>query len=176
MNIKSINKTKCFWGGPLEGTKGQNLFAFMIYTNSMKLVRNISLFYRRLKALAVARYEASFQDSRTTRLMNVLGATTIVVGGLKKNGRAFTLTLWKGSLLRSENFRLEYLDGKPVLTNDLKLALTFEDDDHVRDIVLETQRDEWFAEHGYTVRFIRPDLLDKNPAGVGMAIRRFIYG
>lgn len=117
--------------------------------------------------------ELLFPSQTATRLMQILGASTLVVGGIRRHGRPLTIVLWRGHLLRSENFKLNYVDGRPILSNDLKMAITLEDDDYTRDIIVEQEMDDKFAQAGYIVRWI-PERWLNNPERVKTAVQQFI--
>jgi len=136
-------------------------------------------FIRRLKHkltdLIVNRYALLFPDQTTVRLMQILGSSTLVIGSVRQHGRPMTIVLWRGAMLRSENFRLAYVDGKPVLSNDVRMAIALEDDDRTRDILIDQHYDEVFSERGYNVRWIPARWLSQ-PAKVKADVSRFIYG
>lgn len=139
----------------------------------MKASRKIRLAISRIESMLRSRYDALFPDPTTVRLMQILGSSTLCIGGIRKRGRPMTIVLFRGWLLRSEHFKLVYIDGKPMLSNDLKMAISVEDDDRVRDILVEQERKERLEAEGYYVQWIPTRMLNR-PGQLKQLVARFI--
>lgn len=128
----------------------------------------------RLRAKLAARYELCFPTPIETRLVEILGGTTLTIGRIRKHGRPMTLIVNRGRLLRSEKFRRAALDGMGVLANDVKWAIAIQGPEYERDVVTAYERDELLREQGWRVRYIPARWLWENPAKARRDVLQFL--
>lgn len=122
--------------------------------------------YDRFRDSIYARYERQFPSAVQVRLIEILGGTTITIGGIRHNGRAMTITLSRGKLLRSAKFRRAVLDGMGCLANDIKWAIAIEGPEFERDVVLAYERDEKLKAAGWRLAYVRPSDIWHKPDNV----------
>lgn len=110
-----------------------------------------------------ARYERLFPSAVDVRLVEILGGTTFTIGGIRRNGRAMTITISRGKLLRSRKFRRAVLDGMGVLANDVRWAIAIQGPEYERDVVAAFERDEKLAAAGWHVAYVQLRDVWHNP-------------
>lgn len=135
--------------------------------------------YRRIKRIVTAalhdRYVRMFPDPMETRLIQILGGTTITIGAFRRDNRPMTIVLSNGRLLRSERFRRSVVDDQGMLANDLKWAIKLQGPEYERDVVRAYEIDEAMAEAGWIIKTIPVRWLYENPNKVRTSVRQFIY-
>ena len=135
----------------------------------------IHRFRRQLKTKLDAYIETLFPPADETRLIEVLGGTTITIGGLRRNGRQLTIVLSRGGLLRSERFRRAALNSDGVLANDIQWAIKIRGHEYERDVVSAYELDERMKADGWRVRNIPARWLYEQPEKVRSIVQSFIY-
>lgn len=110
------------------------------------------------------------------RLEQILGGTTITFGRFrdKVTGYPLSFVISRGHILRSERFRRSVLDDQGVLANDVKMALAIRGPEYEHDVVHAYERDEYFKEQGWTLKWIPRSLLYTNPDQVRTIVNQFI--
>jgi len=130
---------------------------------------------QQIKALLIKRYALLFPDPVETRLLQVLGGSTLTIGAVRRSNKPMTITLSRGRLLRSERFRRSALNGCGVLANDIQMAIQIEGKDYERKVVEMYERDEKLREQGWYVRYIPERWLYNNPERVKQVVGQFLY-
>lgn len=130
--------------------------------------------YDNIRDALYARYERLFPTPVQVRLIEILGGTTFTIGRYRHNNRPMTITLSRGSLLRSQKFRRGVLDGMGVLANDVKWAIAIQGSEYERDVVSAYERDERLAEAGWRVAYVQVRDLWNNPQNVRQNLLQFL--
>lgn len=120
-----------------------------------------------------ARYERLFPTPVQARLIEILGGTTITIGGIRRGNRPMTITLSRGKLLRSRKFRHLVLDGMGCLANDVKWAIAIQGPEYERDVVMAYERDEKLEQAGWRVAYVRLADIWQNPNAVRDNLKPF---
>jgi very-short-patch-repair endonuclease len=131
-------------------------------------------FFDRLRDAVYARYERLFPTPVQVRLIEILGGTTITIGGIRRNNRQLTLTISRGKLLRSAKFRRMVLDGRGVLANDIMWAIAVQGSEYERDVVSAYERDERLRAAGWRLAYVNVRDVWTNPASVRNNILQFL--
>jgi hypothetical protein len=119
--------------------------------------------YDRFRDFFYSRYESLFPRPVQVRLIEILGGTTITIGGIRHNNRPMTLTISRGKLLRSRRFRRAVINDHGVLATDVRWAIIIQGADYERDVVSAYQRDEQLEREGWNLAYISLKDIWNNP-------------
>jgi hypothetical protein len=135
---------------------------------------NFLTIYDRLRDAIYAYYERLFPSAVEVRLVEILGGTTFTIGRFRRNGRAMTVMLSRGRLLRSRRFRRGVLDGMGVLANDIQWAITIRGADYERNVVAAYERDEKLRTAGWRLAYVSVRDIWHNPDNVRANLLPFL--
>jgi len=99
--------------------------------------------------------DRQFPSVVDVRLIQILGGTTITIGGIRKGNTPMTITVSRGKLLRSKRFRRAVLDGRGVLANDVQFAIQVMGPEYERDVVTAYERDERLEDNGWHLAYVQ---------------------
>lgn len=139
------------------------------------MMRTHKDFFKRLRARLYGWYERQFPTPIDSRLLEILGGTTLTIGALRHNGYPLTLTLSRGRLLRSERFRRQVLGGKGVLASDVKWAIQIMGPEYERQVVSMYERDEKLEAAGWRLLYVRWQDVWHNPKRVRRDVLQFLH-
>lgn len=129
---------------------------------------------QQLKAKLTARYNLLFPEPVETRLLQVLGGSTLTIGAVRRGNKPMTITLSRGRLLRSERFRRSVVDDMGVLANDLRWAISVQGKDYEMDVVKAYEKDERLEAAGWRLMYINARELWQNPDLARQNVMRFL--
>lgn len=130
----------------------------------------------RIRSAIQKAWKSCFPRPVETRLINVLGGTTLTLGWLrdKATGHQFTLILSRGKLLRSERFRRAALTPGGILANDIKWAIAVQGPEYEHDVVAAYEQDEKLAAAGWRLWYVRAADVWQNPGRVKKDVLQFL--
>ena len=130
--------------------------------------------YDRIRDRLYTRYERLFPMPTEVRLLEVLGGTTLTIGGIRRRDRQMVITLSRGKLLRSRKFRRAVLNGMGVLASDVKWAIAIQGPEYEMDVVKAYERDEQLEAAGWRLAYVSIRDLWTNPASVRKNVLQFL--
>jgi hypothetical protein len=134
----------------------------------------ITATYDQIRDAIYTRYERLFPTPVQVRLIEILGGTTFVIGGVRRNNLPMTIVLSRGKLLRSRRFRRAVVDGMGCLASDIKYAIAVQGPEYERRVVEAFERDEKLEAMGWNLVYVRWQDVWQNPSKVRSDVLQFL--
>lgn len=129
-----------------------------------------------MRAASWRRRRIWFPSPAEVRFIRLMGGVVVTVPWLHRGGFPLAVVVSLGRILRSEHYQREVRVGSKYVDfgNDVNRAIEIDGADYHRDIVAETQRDEYLASYGWQVMHIRADQLYRNPDRLLQKVRMYV--